>query len=74
MANVTGMVMKKKAYKILVGIFEGKRLVQTSGCIFEVDINTLAASYLKKQGPNNSWSTLVDLTFQSRALRSALSA
>jgi hypothetical protein len=36
--NVTGKVMKEKAYKILVGIFEGKRLVQTSGCRFEVDI------------------------------------
>ena len=38
-------------------------------------INTFAASYLKNQGLNNSClkspaSTLVDLTFQSRALRS----
>jgi hypothetical protein len=32
------MVVKEKAYKILVGVFEGKRLVQTSGCRFEVDI------------------------------------
>jgi len=42
-------------------------------------INTFAASYLKNQRLNN-WclkspaSTLVDLTFQTRALRSALSA
>ena len=41
--------------------------------------NTFAASYLNTQGLNNSClkspaSTLVDLTFQSRALRSALSA
>ena len=39
------------------------------------NINTFAASYLNTQGPNNSClkspaSTLVDLTFQSRALRS----
>ena len=39
------------------------------------DINTFAASYLNTQGLNNSClkspaSTLVDLTFQSRALRS----
>jgi len=38
-------------------------------------INTFAASYLNTQGLNNSClkspaSTLVDLTFQSRALRS----
>ena len=38
------------------------------------DINTFAASYLNTQGLNNSClkspaSTLVDLTFQSRALR-----
>ena len=38
-------------------------------------INTFAASYLNNQGLNNSClkspaSTLVDLTFQSRALRS----
>ena len=38
-------------------------------------VNTLAASYLNTQGLNNSClksptSTLVDLTFQSRALRS----
>ena len=38
-------------------------------------INTFAASYLNTQGLNNSYlkspaSTLVDLTFQSRALRS----
>ena len=43
------------------------------------DINTFAASYLNIQGLNNSClkspaSTLVDLTFQSRALHSALSA
>ena len=42
-------------------------------------IKTFAASYLNTQGLNNSClkspaSTLVDLTFQSRALRSALSA
>ena len=39
------------------------------------DINTFAARYLNTQGLNNSClkspaSTLVDLTFQSRALRS----
>ena len=39
------------------------------------NINTFAASYLNSQGLNNSYlksptSTLVDLTFQSRALRS----
>ena len=38
-------------------------------------VNTFAASYLNTQGLNNSYlkspaSTLVDLTFQSRALRS----
>ena len=38
-------------------------------------LNTFAASYLNTQGLNNSYlklpaSTLVDLTFQSRALRS----
>ena len=38
-------------------------------------VNTFAASYLNSQGLNNSYlkstaSTLVDLTFQSRALRS----
>jgi hypothetical protein len=32
------MVVKEKGYKILVRIFEGKRLVQMSGCRFEVDI------------------------------------
>ena len=41
----------------------------------ELLINTFAASYLNTQGLNNSClksqaSTLVDLTFQSRALRS----
>ena len=40
-----------------------------------VFVNTFAASYLNNQGLNNSYlkspaSTLVDLTFQSRALRS----
>ena len=45
----------------------------------KVCLNTFAASYLNTQGLNNSYlkspaSTLVDLTFQSRALRSALSA
>ena len=40
-----------------------------------ININTFAASYLNTQGLNNSClkspaSTLVDLTFQSRALRS----
>ena len=39
------------------------------------NLNTFAASYLNTQGLNNSClkspaSTLVDLTFQSRALRS----
>ena len=39
------------------------------------EINTFAASYLNTQGLNNSFlkspaSTLVDLTFQSRTLRS----
>ena len=43
--------------------------------IIAVIINTFAASYLNTQGLNNSClkspvSTLVDLTFQSRALRS----
>ena len=43
------------------------------------NINTFAASYLNTKVLNNSClkspaSTLVDLTFQSRALRSALSA
>ena len=44
--------------------------------VFERDnVNTFAASYLNTQGLNNSCfkspaSTLVDLTFQSRALRS----
>ena len=43
-------------------------------CI-STNINTFAASYLNTQGLNNSClkspaSTLVDLTFQSRALRS----
>ena len=42
---------------------------------FVVFFNTFAASYLNTQGLNNSClkspaSTLVDLTFQSRALRS----
>jgi len=32
------MVVKEKAYTILVGIFEGKRLVLTSACRLEVDI------------------------------------
>jgi hypothetical protein len=36
--RVTSMVMKGNAYKILVGIFEGKRLVQMSRCRFEVNI------------------------------------
>ena len=40
-----------------------------------INVNTFAASYLNTQGLNNSClkspaSTLVDLTFQSRALRS----
>ena len=40
-----------------------------------LSVNTFAASYLNTQGLNNSClkspaSTLVDLTFQSRALRS----
>jgi len=44
-------------------------------CIVNVFFNTFAASYLNTQGLNNSClkspaSTLVDLTFQSRALRS----
>ena len=44
--------------------------------VFKIShINTFAASYLNTQGLNNSRlkspaSTLVDLTFQSRALRS----
>ena len=43
--------------------------------LFEILLNTFAASYLNTQGLNNSYlkspaSTLVDLTFQSRALRS----
>ena len=43
-------------------------------CLYET-VNTFAASYLNTQGFNNSClkspsSTLVDLTFQSRALRS----
>ena len=43
--------------------------------VFDGHINTFAASYLNTQGLNNSClkspaSTLVDLTFQSRALRS----
>jgi hypothetical protein len=32
------VVVNGKAYRILVGIFEEKRLVHTSGCRFEVDI------------------------------------
>ena len=40
-----------------------------------IDVNTFAASYLNTQGFNNSFLkspalTIVDLTFQSRALRS----
>ena len=43
--------------------------------VFNHFVNTFAASYLNTQGLNNSClkspaSTLVDLTFQSRALRS----
>ena len=42
---------------------------------YDIFVNTFAASYLNTQGLNNSClkspaSTLVDLTFQSRALRS----
>ena len=44
-------------------------------CVPIQDINTFAASYLNTQGLNNSClkspaSTLVDLNFQSRAIRS----
>ena len=53
-------------------------LIIRTGCIstiFFIFFNTFAASYLNTQGLNNSClkspaSTLVDLTFQSRALRS----
>ena len=43
--------------------------------LIEIRFNTFAASYLNTQRLNNSYlkspaSTLVDLTFQSRALRS----
>ena len=43
--------------------------------LWSLNINTFAASYLNTQGLNNSClkspaSALVDLTFQSRALRS----
>ena len=50
-------------------------IVTICGKDLESDFNTFAASYLNTQGLNNSClkspaSTLVDLTFQSRALRS----
>ena len=49
----------------------GQKLLQ----MITILLNTFAASYLNTQGLNNSClksptSTLVDLTFQSRALRS----
>ena len=56
------------------------RYISNAGRIFEFknqkkSLYTFAASYLKNQGLNNSClkspaSTLVDLTFQSRALHS----
>ena len=62
-------------------IFRRKNCIHTASGIFALElgersyINTYAASYLNNQGLNNSClkspaSTLVDLTFQSRALRS----
>ena len=49
--------------------------IQFSVIIYTILFNTFAARYLNTQGLNNSYlkspaSTLVDLTFQSRALRS----
>ena len=67
----------KAVYRLMTAFSENvtKRINKLS-VKFEVSlVNTFAASYLKNQGLNNSClkspaSTLVDLTFQSRALRS----
>ena len=58
-----------------LNLLETSGSVQASNGIALPYINTFAASYLNTQGLNNSClkspaSTLVDLTFQSRALRS----
>ena len=64
----------KEQHGLLGSKEEGITVLQNLSC-YTVHLNTLAASYLNTQGLNNSClkspaSTLVDLTFQSRALRS----
>ena len=59
--------------KIIVLVYYSRKRKNFTN--FQAHINTFAASYLNTQGLNNSClkspaSTLVDLTFQSRALRS----
>ena len=66
---------RKGVCRVLVWKPEGKRPLGRPRRRWEDNINTFAASYLNTQGLNNSClkspaSTLVDLTFQSRALRS----
>ena len=56
-------------------VMYNSHIISISTVRFSADVNTFAASYLNTQGLNNSClkspeSTLVDLTFQSRALRS----
>ena len=74
--NSSGVTfMPSSVWKVVVGKREGEEEHERIKLRGENGINTFAASYLNTQGLNNSCfkslaSTLVDLTFQSRALRS----
>jgi len=73
--HIARMWEGRGVYRVLVGKPKGKIQLGILRCTLEDNINTFAASYLNTQGLNNSClkpqaSTLVDLTFQSRALRS----
>ena len=73
--HVARMGEGRGVHRVLAGKPEGNRPMGRPRRRWDDYINTFAASYLNTQGLNNSClkspaSTLVDLTFQSRALRS----
>ena len=73
--HVAHMGERRGVHRALGGKPEGKRPLGRPRHRWEDNINTFAASYLNTQGLNNSClkspaSTLVDLNFQLRALRS----
>ena len=72
-------ITSHRIYLLLINIADNVTLIRTlrfrTKLVNVSNINTFAASYLSTQGLNNSClkspaSTLVDLTFQSRALSS----